>query len=592
MANGPGEQDPQHAPGQLIESALSYAIFSLDHQRLITTWSAGAAALFGWSAAEAVGRSGDMVFTPEDRTAGAPQTEAATALRDGHAEDVRWHLRQDGSRFWGNGAMNPLANGSGYVKIVRDWTRQHEIEQALRASEERQRRIVESATEYAIFTIDTAGIITSWNVGAQRILGFTEEESIGRDSRMIFTPEQRAAGAVENEMREALASDRTHVESEHLRAGGDRFWSSQTLMPVRDAEGELQGFLKILRDRTAEKQVEDRLRESEARFRLLAEGIPQLVWQSADDGQWISGGRQWCEYTGQSLADSSGRGWLAVVHPDDREATMRAWRAAKASDLLEVEHRLQRAGDGAYRWFATRAVPFKNAAGRSVEWFGTSTDIHEIKRLLQHQEVLLAELQHRTRNLLGVVRSLAAQTVKTSDTLDSFGEQFQSRLAALGRVQSVIARGEGGARLAEIVGIELLAHGAEADGKRVLVAGPDVLLPVSAIQILSLALHELATNALKYGALSRDTGRLSVTWTTDGNMSAPPRHVRLDWRESGVPLGEGFAPKRRGYGRQLIERALAYDLQARTELQFTPEGLWCVIDVPLGEQDRGVHPDG
>lgn len=133
--------------------------------------------------------------------------------------------------------------------------------------------------------------------------------------------------------------------------------------------------------------------------------------------------------------------------------------------------------------------------------------------------------------------------------------------------------------------LELSAHGAEADGERIVVEGPSVILPGATLQTLTLALHELSTNALKYGALARPEGRLEVVWHMhDGN--GDPDRLTLEWREAGVPLGDDFVPQRRGFGRQLIERALTYELESTSSLEFTPDGVRCRIDVPLERRAR------
>lgn len=196
-----------------------------------------------------------------------------------------------------------------------------------------------------------------------------------------------------------------------------------------------------------------------------------------------------------------------------------------------------------------------------------------------HLQLLVAELQHRTRNQLAVVRTIADQTLRSSDSLATFGARFSSRLAALGRVQSLLSRGNDSIDLGELVRSELVALNAEPDGDRIRLAGPPLLLAPQAVQVMALALHELATNAVKHGALAQDDGRLSVTWT----VTEPHGEVTavIDWVESGVVLAGGTSPRGSGFGRQLIERALPYDLGATTKLEFTPDGVRCRIELPL-----------
>lgn len=257
------------------------------------------------------------------------------------------------------------------------------------------------------------------------------------------------------------------------------------------------------------------------------------------------------------------------------------WRQAAETGELAVEHRLRGIVEGTYRWFQTRAAPLRNAMGQVIEWFGASTDIEDMKELQAHQQALLAELQHRSRNLLTVVQSIAAQTIQSSPTTEQFTEQFNSRLSALGRVQSLISRTEENAvTIGDVVHLELGAHGTKADGRRITVQGPPVIPPGSTLQTLALALHELATNALKYGALAAPDGRLEVVWRTRRTGQTPDR-LALEWLEYGMPLGPGPPPQRKGFGRRMIERMLTYEFGGTSSLTFTPDGIRCVIDIPL-----------
>jgi two-component sensor histidine kinase len=208
---------------------------------------------------------------------------------------------------------------------------------------------------------------------------------------------------------------------------------------------------------------------------------------------------------------------------------------------------------------------------------GTSADIHDIRTLQDRQQVLLSELQHRTRNLLSLVQAIARQTMKSSTSLSEFSAQFESRLAALSRVQGVLARTDHGPiKLEQIVRGELDAHGA--DGS-VEIGGPDVELPPNAAQALALAIHELATNAVKYGALSQQAATLEVTWDVGENDH--DNFVKLEWRETGVSLPSD-PPARRGYGRELIEKALPYQLDAVTKFKIAEDGVRCSVELPLG----------
>jgi PAS domain S-box-containing protein len=438
--------------------------------------------------------------------------------------------------------------------------------------------VVESSIDFAIFTIDCQGLTTSWNVGAERLFGYAEDQMLGHSADVIFTAEDRAAAAPENERSEASIHGRAADERWHQRKDGSRFWASGLMMPLRGRDA---GFVKITRDRTEQHQAGERLREKEQRFRLLATSIPQLVFLTRPDGNRTWPSPQWIAFTGLGHDASLGLGWLEAVHPDDREATQTAWREARSRGEYYVEHRVRREADGEYLWHQTRAKPLEGETAASSDWVGTMTDIDDLRGLQSRQHVLMAELQHRTRNLLSVVQSIANHTIRSSTSLEAFGTRFGSRLRALSRVQSLLARVEDQViDLHALVTAELAAHSEEdVESSKIRVSGPSVALPPTAAQALGLALHELATNAVKYGALAQPTGKLEVTWELKAKK--PTSEIALEWRESGVSMPEVGSPKRKGYGSELIERALPYQLRAKTHLEFGPDGVRCAIRVPV-----------
>jgi len=380
------------------------------------------------------------------------------------------------------------------------------------------RLIFESATDFAIFTMDPKGIATSWNSGAQRLLGYKDEEIIGTSVDVIFPPEEAGSEAAAEERRIALAQGRAEDERWQQRKDGSLFWASGLMMPLAERDA---GFVKILRDRSGQHRAEEQLRESEELFRVLATNIPQLVFRSKPNGERIWPSPQWCIFTGQSFADSVGLGWLDAIHPDDRDATQAAWLDARANDEYYIEHRVRRSTDEEFRWHQTRAVPLKQRSD-SDEWVGTMTDIHELRSLQDHQKLLLAELQHRTRNLLAIVQALARQTMKSSRSPAEFAQEYESRLGALSRVQALLAGSDNQPiEIRQLVESELEAHGhAERNVDKLIIDGPEALLPAVSAQSLALAIHELATNAVKHGALGQPSGRVMIHWRSDMKKSS------------------------------------------------------------------------
>jgi PAS domain S-box-containing protein len=451
-------------------------------------------------------------------------------------------------------------------------------------SDELLRLVFESARDFAIFTADPDGRITSWNPGAERLLGYTDDEIIGRPASIVFPPEHGGAKAEAEERRTALTKGRAEDERWQVRKDGTRFWASGLAMRLEDPA---MGIVKILRDRTEAHRTEQRLRQSEELFRVLATNIPQLVFCCERTGERTWGSPQWTIFSGLDLPHSLQFGWLDAVHPDDREATVAAWGQAQEKGEYSIEHRIRHQADGEYRWFQTRAVPVHGTNLGPDTWVGTSTDIHHLRTLQDEQKVLLTELQHRTRNVLAVVQALARQTLRASTSLEEFGTRFESRLRALSRVQGLLARAEERPiELRELVEVELKAHGdGAAHPGKVVVEGPSAWLPRSSVQALALALHELATNAVKYGALKEAAGKLEVKWEIEGKGA--DARAKITWSESGVRIGNSV-PLRKGYGSEMIEKSLPYQLGTETKLEFGEGGVRCEVTVPIST-GNGQH---
>jgi PAS domain S-box-containing protein len=310
---------------------------------------------------------------------------------------------------------------------------------SLRQSESRYRAIVESATEYAIITFGLDGRVTSWNRGASIILGWEEAEVVGQSAAMIFLPEDRAANVPEREMQKALSTGRAADERWHIKQDGSLFWATGQLTPLRN--GGLHGFLKILRDQTEQRLTAERLRASEERFRTLAEGIPQLVWRSRSNGERTWGSPQWVAYSGLSLEESVGFGWLDAVHVEDRAVAMEAWAEAEKAGVYRAEYRVRRAPDGVYRWFQASAVPVRDPLGNIVEWLGTATDIDDQVRarqvLARGREELERLVAVRTADLAKALESLRAEAAERGHAEEALRQS--QKMEAIGRLTGGIA---------------------------------------------------------------------------------------------------------------------------------------------------------
>jgi two-component system CheB/CheR fusion protein len=339
----------------------------------------------------------------------------------------------------------------------------------------------------------------------------------------------------------------------------------------------------VAEDPKKEKQpaLEKALMESEERFRNIAQVVPAFLFIATPDFDWEYVNPAFYQYTGLLEGEGVGSGWLSVLHNDDAAEYRRCLtHSTQTGAPFELEFRL-RSASGAYQWFLSRAEATTSSSGKVSQWFGSCINIHARKIAENRQNLLLIELQHRVKNILAVVRSLANRTAENAETLEDFLSHFEGRLGAMGRTQNILARtAESGVDLGELVHEELIGHAAHFDDQ-VDVHGPEIKLRPKPAEILGLAIHELATNAVKYGALSTRGGQIKVSWQVDERIGGP--RLAIEWLESGVPVIDR-KPARSGFGRELIERGLPYELQANTALEFRQGGVRCIIELPLNDK--------
>ena len=320
------------------------------------------------------------------------------------------------------------------------------------------------------------------------------------------------------------------------------------------------------------------LRDSELRWRSIAETLPNLVWTDLPDGEcdWLSS--QWGKYTGIPEQELLGLNWVdRVLHPDDRERTLACWRAAcEDRGEYDIEYRIRR-HDGQYRWFKTRGVPVRDASGKIIYWFGTCTDIEDIRSAERREQLLMQEVNHRAKNMLSLVQAIARQTAFKSP--QEFISRFDARLQALAASQNLLVKsGWKEVPLESLVRTQL-AHFADVLDTRIILAGPSLKIKVAAAQALGVILHELSTNAAKYGALSAASGRVSIDWNVQ-NLDGGSAKFIMSWREHGGPSPQ--PPAKRGFGSTVLERFARTSLSADTSIDFANTGvLWklnCAIE--------------
>ena len=256
-------------------------------------------------------------------------------------------------------------------------------------SEDRLRLVFESVLDYAIFTTDLRGLVTSWNVGAERVFGYDESDIIGRSADTLYTPADRATGLPNREMDTALVNGRAREERWLVRKDASQLMAGGMIAVLRDDANQPIGFTRICRDITEAKAAEQALRESEARFRNMSDNAPVMVWQTRADGHCEFLNKQWYDFTGQAESDALGFGWLNAVHPEDAKRTSADFfEATEKQKPFHVEYRLLR-HDGEYRWCIDSAAPRISPDGAFLGFIGSVIDITERIVAAQEREALL-----------------------------------------------------------------------------------------------------------------------------------------------------------------------------------------------------------
>ena len=364
----------------LVESVKDYAIYLLDPAGRIVSWNTGAERIRGHAAEEVLGLPFDTMFTSEDAASGKPQRILDAALASGQYEDEGNQPRKNGSLFWAIQTVTALRENErhvGFAVITRDISERKQAEEALHASEERFRLLVDGVQNHAIYMLALDGTVQTWNRGAAHIYGYTAEEILGQHRRVFFTPEDAARGAPQQELDLAAAHGQTSDEGWRVRKDGSSFWAYGTMTVLHDAAGGMRGFVKVVRDLTERKSAEDSLRRSEGRFRSLVTAIAKIVWTTDATGELHTASPTWGEYTGLADEKVRGWGWLNAIHPEDRERTNERWRRSlQTNDRIEVAFRIRRA-DGEWRHFFVRGVPIPGDDGTIQEWVGVCEDTTE-----------------------------------------------------------------------------------------------------------------------------------------------------------------------------------------------------------------------
>jgi PAS domain S-box-containing protein len=405
---------------RLVEGVRDYAIFMLDTEGHIASWNEGARRIKGYEADEIIGQHFTRFYPRSAVEKGWPAHELDTAKRVGRFEDEGLRVRKDGTTFWASVVITAIHDDEGrllgFSKITRDLSERRRNEERLRHSEERFRLLVEGVHDYAIFLLDTTGHVASWNAGARRLKGYQPEEIIGKHVSVFYPQEALDRKWPDHELAEATRLGRFEDEGWRLRKDGTRFWANVLITALRDREGVLRGFSKITRDLTERRAQEERLRQSEERFRLLLEGVADYAIYMLDpDGRvtsWNTGAEH---ITGYRAAEIIGESFERFYPAEDVAAGLPAEELRTAVLNRRAENRGWRLRkDGSRYWADVIVTALHDESGQLRGFAKVTRDLSERKRMEsleeegRHLTEFLAMLAHELRNPLAPIRNAVA----------------------------------------------------------------------------------------------------------------------------------------------------------------------------------------
>jgi PAS domain S-box-containing protein len=436
----------------------------------------------------------------------------------------------------------------------------------------------------ATFICGPEGVLLRYNRRAEELWGVAPDTNPGQrfgGAHRLFTADGNMIPYEERPVARVL---RTGVGIRDLelvieRRDGSRVRVLANIEPLFDESGRIVGAVNCMQDITVSHRVEAAWRESEQRLAATYAHAAIGIAEVDENGRLLRVNDAACAITGYEREELLRMSVFDVTHPDDRAPDEAQYHEqARGGGGYAVEKRLVRR-DGRVIWVDVRSSTVRDAAGRFLYGIRVVQDITERKDAELRQKLLLDELNHRVKNTLATVQSLALQTLRGAGSPEQFRRTFEARLIALSKAHNLLTtRNWEGVNIAEIVNEQLEPYAA--DPARLVLAGDPVKLTPRAALTLSMVVHELATNAAKYGALSTSRGRVEVRWSVDRTVASPdsPGVARLTWSESGGP--PVTPPARPGFGSKLIERSTS-ELDGTAQLDFMPAGLRYCLTLPL-----------
>ncbi|KAJ35378.1 histidine kinase, partial [Agrobacterium tumefaciens] len=475
-------------------------------------------------------------------------------------------------------SYSPVADQDGIVRgvfcIVNETTERVKADAALRESEERLRAIfAQSAAGIALG--DLTGKLLSVNDHFCRIVGRPRDELIGiRMQEITFADDLPENQRLFQHM--VQTGESFEIEKRYVRGDGSLVWVANSVSAIRDDGGNMSQAVAIsvdIGERRHAQEIEKHLASMIASSNDAIMGIDLDMkitsWNAAAEKLY-----------GYSQDEVVGRSVLMLVPDGRQEEEPRILTEVRAGRFVEPYETQRRRKDGRLVEVLLSVSPIRDANGRVIGASKTAHDITARKDAERLKSILVNELHHRVKNVLATVTAIARQTLGRDKANHEEVEAFTSRLASLSRAQDLLVHADWQhADLKAVMQQALSPYPVDAFQ----IGGPSVPLPPRAVVSLSLALHELATNAAKYGALSAPGGQVSISWQFE---PLADNRLRIVWEERGGP--EVAPPRRRGFGSTLIERLLSAELKGETKFVYEKSGVICVIEAEMSKDDDGA----
>lgn len=520
-------------------------------------------------------------------------------VRNGSAEETYWNyslsaIRHDDGSI--AGVFNQGHETTARVLAERQLRQLNESLEVQVAARTGERNELWALSRDIMLRCGFDGKILTVNPAWTEVLGWREDELVGSSLfELIHTDDIERT-------RTAVASHKdggsySRFENQYRHRDGSYRWISWSTRPTdtvitavgRDITVEKEAAEALARTEEALRQAQKKeLKASEAKYEVLTNAMPQMVWSTLPDGFHDYYNSQWYTFTGAPAGSTDGEGWNGMFHPDDQERAWAQWRHSLATgEPYEIEYRL-RHRSGEYRWVLGRALPVRDADGAIIRWIGTCTDIDESKRSAERNELLSRELSHRIKNIFAVIAGLVSLTGSRKGELRPVMKELLGRIAALGRahefarphsVQSAPSIGE--STLHGLLAVLLRPYSIDGNS-RIAMRGADVMVDDKGATPLALVIHELATNAAKYGALSTSEGRVTVDISDNGGQ------LELVWAENGGPPIIS-SPTRHGFGTDLADLSVSRQLGGEILKEWAREGLRVTMRLDASRLHRGTR---